>query len=246
MSLGVSGAQPVNPAGDTRLDYVRSQLLAAGFSQAQIGGLLTDSRIQLLPKISVAYKPANWTLVRKKMLANASVQAGVGYIKTNQAIFDSAQKYYGVPSGVIAGIMAIETGFGTNTGGYSVFNALYSRMEHWPVSTWQSQAGELVAFSKYCLNSKLDCLQVKGSYAGAIGLVQFMPDSILAYGVDGDKDGVVDMFNPADAVPSAANFLVRHGWFASKLKALASYYGSPVGYPGIVLNYSALVTKRLK
>jgi membrane-bound lytic murein transglycosylase B len=233
-------------AGDVRLDYVRNQLLAVGFDQTQVENLLTDNRIQLLPKISIAYKPANWGLVRQKLYSKAMVQAGVNYIKSNQAIFDDTQKYYGVPSGVIAGIMAIETNFGSNVGNYSVFNALYSRMEHWPANTWQGQAGELVAFSKYCLNANFDCLQLKGSYAGAIGLVQFMPDSILAYGVDGDKDGVVDLFKPADAIPSAANFLFHHGWTTSKLKALGSYYGSPVGYPSIVLNYSALVTKGLK
>jgi len=247
--LGLSGtsrAQTASSASDVRLDYVRNQLLAGGFNQAQVGNLLTDSRIQLLPKISVAYKPANWTAVAKRMYSKTSVQAGVNYIKSNQAIFDDTQKYYGVPSGVIAGIMAIETNFGSNVGSYPVFNALYSRMEHWPASSWQYQAGELVAFSKYCLNANFDCLQLKGSYAGAIGLVQFMPDSILAYGVDGDKDGVVDLLNAADAVPSAANFLIRHGWFVNKLKALGSYYGSPVGYPSIVLTYSTLVAKGLK
>ena len=70
-----------------------------------------------------------------------------------------------------------------------------------------------------------------------------MPDSLLNYGIDGNRDGLVDLYNPADAIPSAANFLARHNWSGDNTKALAGYYGSSVGYPEIVLNYASLLTQ---
>jgi membrane-bound lytic murein transglycosylase B len=247
-----SFGQTINPiqtqilTADPRLDYVRNQLSASGFKKISIDNLLSDNRIQQLTIKTVAYKAPNWKLVEQKLYSKTSIQTGVNYIKTNQSIFDAMEKYYGIKSGVIAGIIAIETDFGKNTGNYSVFNVIYSRMELWPALNWKGQAEQLIAIAKYCLNSKLDCMQLKGSYAGAMGLVQFMPNSLLAYGVDGNKDGFIDLFNPDDAIPSAANFLHKHGWDVNQLKSLTSYYGSSVGYPKIVLNYSALVSNSLK
>lgn len=230
-------------AADVRLNYVKQTLVSAGISQAQINKLLADKRIKLYTLKTVAYKTPDWKIIENKLYAAASVQKGKNYIKNNQAAFDKAEKGWGVPKEVLAGIMAIETDFGNNTGGYSVFNMLYTRMERWPVSSWRGQAGELVALSKFCLKSKIDCFAVKGSYAGAFGLVQFMPSSVLAYGVDGDGDGVIDLFNPMDAASSAAKFLIGHGWNNNQLKALTGYYGSPVGYPKIVLMYASLLAK---
>ncbi len=68
-----------------------------------------------------------------------------------------------------------------------------------------------------------------------------MPDSLLAYGVDGDANGTVDLANPADAIPSAANFLVAHGYADDQFRSLARYYGSSVGYPTIILKYANLI-----
>jgi membrane-bound lytic murein transglycosylase B len=114
-------------------------------------------------------------------------------------------------------------------------------MKQWPATQWISQANELIALSKYCLNSHIDCFGIKGSYAGAFGIVQFMPSSLLAYGVDGNHDGVVDLSTPADAIPSAANFIKSHGWQQDQLLALTHYYGSSIGYPSIVLAYASLL-----
>lgn len=231
------------PKPTTRLGYVQQQLLAAGFSSAQVTGIFTDPRLRLYPVTQVAYKAPNWTLIKQKLYDSAFVQKGKDYITANQAVFDKAESDYGVPKEVLAGIIAIETEFGVSSGTTITFNALYSRMQKWPVTTWRAQANQLIALATYCLNSKIDCFGIKGSYAGALGIVQFMPDSLLNYGIDGNGDGVIDLYNPADAIPSAANFLVRHNWAGDHIKALAGYYGSSIGYPEIVLNYASLLAQ---
>ncbi len=236
-----SATSSPKPTPLTRLGYVRQQLLADGFDTAQVASILADARLKLYPITQVAYKEPDWIVIKQKLYDPAFVQKGKDYISANQAVFDSAEKDYGVPKEVLAGIIAIETEFGVSSGTTLTFNALYSRMEEWPATTWKAQADQLVALSTYCLKSRVDCFAIKGSYAGALGIVQFMPDSLLAYGVDGNQDGVVDLYNPADAIPSAANFLARHDWAADHVKALAGYYGSAVGYPEIVLNYASLL-----
>jgi membrane-bound lytic murein transglycosylase B len=243
----VAGVVLVRPsillAADTRIDYVKRQLISAGINTTLVNALFADKRLKSYPIKSVSYKQPNWSAVEKKLFSQNSIQAGLNYIVSNKTIFDKAEQDFGVPKGVLAGIIAIETDFGKNSGSYSTFNALYSRVKQWPTARWKAQANELTALSKYCLNSKIDCFGIKGSYAGAFGLVQFMPSSLLAYGVDGDNDRIIDLSKPADAIPSAANFLKSHGWQQNQLLALAHYYGSSVGYPGIVLTYASLLTK---
>lgn len=227
----------------TRLGYVRQQLLLAGFDSVSVDGIITDKRLYKYPIAQVAYKEPDWSVIKQKLYAPDFVQKGKDYIKANQAVFDSAEKDFGVPKEVLAGVIAIETEFGVSVGTTLTFNALYSRMEQWPETKWKAQASQLIALSTYCLNLKIDCFIIKGSYAGALGIVQFMPDSLLNYGIDGNKDGVVDLYNPVDAIPSAGNFLEQHGWLTDNVKALAGYYGSSIGYPEIVLTYASLLTK---
>lgn len=233
----------VSSAKDARLEYVRKQLVSSGIDKAEIDKLLADKRLKLYPLKVVAYKPPNWKVIEKKLYSGNSVQEGKDYIKENQAAFDKAEQDFGVNKEVLAGVIAIETDFGKNLGSYPIFNIIYSRLERWSVAQWRGQANELIALSKFCLKSQLDCFSIKGSYAGAFGLVQFMPSSVLTYGVDGNGDGVIDLSKPIDAVSSAANFLKGHGWGENQLKALARYYGSSIGYPKIVLTFASLLAK---
>lgn len=227
----------------TRMGYVQQQLILAGFNSIQIESLITDSRLKLYSIKQVAYKEPDWNTIKQKLYAPAFVQKGKDYIVAHQEVFDNAENNFGVPKEVIAGVIAIETEFGLSSGTTLTFNALYSRMEQWSEAKWKIQADQLVALSTYCLKSELDCFAIKGSYAGALGIVQFMPDSLLNYGIDGNKDGVVDLYNPVDAIPSAGNFLARHGWSTNNANALARYYGSSIGYPEIVLMYASLLTQ---
>lgn len=238
-TINPSPKLPVN----TRADYVRTQLTAAGIDTAQFNAALADKRLVVYPVKTVAYKDPDWTIIENKLYSAASVQRGKDYIRAHQAVFDQAELDYGVKKEALAGLIAIETDFGKNAGTYPIFNVLYSRMMRWPAATWKTQADQLVAFTQYCTQSNIDCYSVKGSYAGAFGIVQFMPNSLLSYGVDGDHNGVINLSQEIDAIPSAANFLKQHGWDQDPLKSLARYYGSSIGYPGIVLTYADLLAK---
>ena len=231
----------ISLAHDARLEYVRQELVKAGYDKKAASTLVHDKRIKVYAVKKVSYKQPNWGIIESKFYNVDYIQQGKNYIISHSATFEKAETDYDVKKEVIAGIIAIETDFGKNSGSYITFNTLYSRMKQASSTKWKAQAVQLMALSKYCLEEKLDCFSIKGSYAGALGIVQFMPNSLLTYGIDGNADGVVDLFNPEDAVPSAANFLKKHGWDQDQLKSLARYYGSSVGYPQIVLTYAGLI-----
>jgi len=234
----------IAPIQDERLGYVQTKLIESGLPEERVNQILTDSRRTLLPQRSVAYRAPNWTPIKRKIYAASFVQRGKSFIATHQAAFDAAERDFGVPKEIVAGIIGIETEFGKNTGSTPTFNAIYSRLNYKkPNENWRLEAERLIALSTYCMQSNLDCYNVQGSYAGAMGIVQFMPDSLMRYGIDGDNSGLIDLQNPADAVPSAANFLKQHGWAEDHHRALTRYYGNPVGYPEIVLHYATLLRK---
>lgn len=238
----VLSTSPVS--SNARVEYVRSQLASTETGVTVFNSLLADTRLVRYPVKTVAYRAPNWKPIEDKLYSEAWLQKGADYIKANQAIFDKMESDYGIKKEVLTGLIAMETDFGQNAGTYPVFNALYSRMMNWPETTWKAQADQLVALSKHCAQSNIDCYTIKGSYAGAFGIVQFMPNSLLAYGVDGDGSGVIDLSKPIDAIPSAANYLKLHGWDTDQHRALARYYGSSVGYPDIVLKYASLLENR--
>ena len=120
-------SSPTKPV--TRLDYVREQLITDGFNLAQVETILTDSRLKLYTIKQVAYKEPDWAVIKQKLYDPAFVQKGKDYIIANQSVFDQAEKGFGVPKEVLAGVIAIETEFGVSTGTTLTFNALYSRME---------------------------------------------------------------------------------------------------------------------
>ncbi len=241
--LGALTEPSISLAADVRISYVKQQLLSSGLDTKLINTLFADKRLRSYSLKSVSYKQPNWAVIKQKLFSQNSIQAGLSYIASNKNIFEKTEQDFGINKEVLAGILAIETDFGKNSGDYSTFNVIYSRLKQWPLTKWKGQANELIALSKYCLNSHIDCFGIKGSYAGAFGLVQFMPSSLLTYGVDGDNDGVIDLSKPADAIPSAANFLKNHGWQKDELGALTHYYGSSVGYSQIVITYASLLKK---
>jgi len=111
-------------------------------------------------------------------------------------------------------------------------------------SNWAKS--ELVSLLKLHLTTKIDALSLVGSYAGAFGLPQFMPSSMIKYGVDGDNDGDIDLYSYPDAIMSVANFLSNSGWskhHVNKRRALLRYnYSSR--YVRRVLNLASLLNKR--
>lgn len=180
------------------------------------------AQAQQLPNVIEAVKPPkkksirNWDNYRSRFVEPYRIDKGTEFWNENEAILIKAQNTFGVPANVIVAIIGVETIYGRHTGRDRVLDALATLAFDYPEGQRDRSAfflQELGAFIVLCENTHLDATSVKGSYAGAIGLGQFMPSSWQAYAVDGDGNGVVDLMNSTeDAIFSVANFLKVHGW----------------------------------
>ncbi|MDH5592620.1 MAG: lytic murein transglycosylase B, partial [Gammaproteobacteria bacterium] len=129
---------------------------------------------------------------------------------------DKAEQQYGVPAEIIIAILGVETRYGDNVGRYRVLDALSTLAFRYPPRSPFFRS-ELEHFLLLTREEQISVLDPIGSYAGAMGLGQFMPSSYRSYAVDFDQDGKRDIWtNPADAIGSIANYLKRHGWVAGE------------------------------
>jgi len=214
-----------------------------GFAKRQVDSLFSDSRLKRYPQSAFPKGAWSWENYTKEILSPASVRAGRKFLEEHRLIFQRAEEQFGVESHYLVSLLRVETHLGQNLGRYSVMNILYTRLQEKNRRTWAEK--NLIALSVYCLLYEIDCYAIKGSYAGAFGLPQFLPLTLVYYGVDADGDGVENLFSVEDAVMSAANYLVALGWHEDKTRALALYYGSSRGYPVAVRRY-ALAVKRIE
>lgn len=181
---------------------------------------------ELLPKVIQAVRPPktkgvrNWDSYRSRFVEPFRIRKGIEFWEENQETLKQAEAMYGVPQEVIVAIIGVETIYGRHIGDYRVLDSLATLAFAYPQGQ-KDRSGfflsELEAFIALCNKTHLDALEVKGSYAGAIGLGQFMPSSWSNFAVDGDADGIVDLFHSRkDAIFSVANFLKVHGWEKGK------------------------------
>lgn len=154
----------------------------------------------------------SWHAYRAQFVDERHVRAGVEFWRAHRKPLARARRAYGVPEEIIVAIIGIETFYGRNTGRWRVIDALATLAFDYPPRALFFRE-ELENYLLFVRELDLDVFSVKGSYAGAIGIPQFMPGSYLRYAVDFDRDGSTDLRgNAADAIGSVANFLQRHGW----------------------------------
>jgi membrane-bound lytic murein transglycosylase B len=162
----------------------------------------------------------NWNAYHDRFIEPKRVAAGLAFWNANADWLAKAQAQYGVPASVIVGIIGVETYYGRITGNFRVIDALATLAFDFPTGRKDRTPffrGELEQFLLMCHREGEDCASVKGSYAGAIGLPQFMPSSINQHAVDFDGDGHIDLLNsPADVIGSIAHFLQQSGWQPGK------------------------------
>lgn len=174
------------------------------------------------------------------ILIPKSLQRGKDFIEKHQETLDKVYEDYGVDSEVIAAILRVETNFGSYLGKHSVLNTLYTQYILNPAR--RNMALEQTEFFlRLAKKNGWDLFEIKGSSWGAIGLPQFMPFSYWHFAVDGNGDDKIDLFDPVDAIYSAANYLAEHGWsekIRDRRKAIASYYGQDGAYVNAVLAYA--------
>ncbi|NJM32126.1 MAG: lytic murein transglycosylase B [Limnobacter sp.] len=182
--------------------------------------LLKEARY--LPHVVKAVKPPNkpgvrdWDRYRSRFVEKFRIEKGIEFWNDNETALNQASQQFGVPPEVIVAIIGVETIYGRHLGKNRVLDSLATLAFDYPTGQRDRSeffTQELAAFIVLTENSHLDALQVEGSYAGAVGLGQFMPSSWQAYAVDGDGNGIIDLFgSKTDAIFSVANFLKVHGW----------------------------------
>ncbi|MFA7292735.1 MAG: lytic murein transglycosylase, partial [Rhodocyclaceae bacterium] len=182
---------------------------------------LSASFARLRPNEAVlrAIKPAvvpelqrSWERYRARFLNERRITAGVRFWQAHEATLKRASAIFGVPEEIIVAIIGVETEYGKNTGRFSVMQALSTLAFNYPPRAPFFRS-ELEQFLLLARDNSFDPLSVKGSYAGAIGIPQFMPSSQQRYAVDFDGNGRVELTSSTtDAIGSVASFLAQHGW----------------------------------
>ena len=177
--------------------------------------LLEQARYQpeIIEKMTrPAEKTMTWGRYRQIFVEPERARQGADYLAAHRDLFEAAEKRYGVPAYIVAAILGVETRYGGFIGSDRVIDALSTlAFDYPPRSAFFTK--ELGAFIQLCVDEKLDCTNDVGSYAGAMGLGQFMPSSYAAYAVDGNNDGKRDLWDqPADIIFSVANYLAENGW----------------------------------
>jgi membrane-bound lytic murein transglycosylase B len=169
----------------------------------------------------------SWTDYRALFVNSERIDGGLAYWESHARSLARARDEFGVPEEVILAIIGIESLYGRNAGNYRVLDALATLAFDYPPRA-EFFRGELEQFLLLAREQHLDPLSVKGSYAGAIGIPQFMPGSIRSYALDYNGDGEVDVAGSAgDAIGSVANFLARHGWTHELPIALPATVANP-------------------
>jgi len=192
---------------------------SAGLSQQQVERWLAHAKFQ--PKIVAAMdrpllQPPKWFEYAPPLLAPDRVSAGVAFWRANAPALARAEADYGVPAEIIVAILGVETIYGRNTGSYRVIDALATLAFDYPRRAAFFR-GELREYLLLAHEQGWSPLVPTGSFAGAIGMPQFMPGSHRQYAVDFDRDGRIDLWHDsADVIGSVANYLARHDWLAGQ------------------------------
>lgn len=188
--------------------------------------ILTDPRLTLTDHLLTKKTPRDIkeivAIYRNNVLRSESVEDGIAIAAAFQKDLIRARKNYGVDPYTIVSILRVETTFGTTLGAESIVNSLYT-LYVMREDRRKFAFTELIHFIAIADREGRDPFEVKGSWAGAFGLPQFIPSSYRAYAVDGDGDGKVDLFGFPDAIASVANYLSRHGWKHDQRRAILRY-----------------------
>ena len=218
--------KPGSVAAPTYASHPAAQAFAAevaernGLPVAWIDAQLAQAqRLDVVRKLIMpppAGTAKNWAAYRARFIEPQRIAAGVAFWRDHEAWLHEAQDRWGVPPDIVVAIIGVETFYGRVTGNFRIIDALATLAFDFPPGRKDRSAffrGELEEFFVLCAREGSDPLAVKGSYAGAMGLPQFLPSSINRYAVDMDGDGHINLQrNAADAIGSVAHYFASFGW----------------------------------
>ena len=197
-------------------DFIRQMAQRHGFVEHELKFLFSRARRE--PAILAAIAPPkdpqarSWLAYRARFVTGSRIAEGAAFWRRHAAALERASQEHGVPEEIIVAIIGVETVYGRQMGTWRVIDAL-STLAFDFAPRAEFFRGELEQYLLYARDAGIDVFSVRGSYAGAIGIPQFMPGSYRRFAIDFDGDGVIDLrASPGDAIGSVANFLVKHGW----------------------------------
>ncbi|MBW1727486.1 MAG: lytic murein transglycosylase [Deltaproteobacteria bacterium] len=224
---------------NTYFETLQESLIKDGFDKHTIIRLYSHPKVYFeTKKASLFLFHREAVLNYDHFTSPGNIQKSRKYMAKHKPDLLRAERTYGVNKEIITAIILIETKLGTRLGGPSVLNMLSTvaslsdpdvrnmfwgkvsksnkltkkKFENWVGRKSKWAYNELKAFLTYTTREKMDPSRIYGSYAGAMGIPQFMPSNILAFAKDGNNDGRVDLFNHADAIMSVATYLKHYGW----------------------------------
>jgi membrane-bound lytic murein transglycosylase B len=195
--------------------FVRELVQRHGFQEKELKRMF--SRVQrVAPVLDAISRPAervrSWEEYRALLVTDRRIAEGVEFWKRYRRTLERAQRKYGVAPEYVVAIIGVETFYGRNTGNWRVVDALTTLAFDYPPRAGFFR-GELEHYLLLARDASADVFSMRGSYAGAIGIPQFMPSSARRYAVDFDGSGSIDLQKSrSDAIGSVANFLKLHGW----------------------------------
>jgi len=184
------------------------------FDESELEDLFAAVAIKedILARIAKPSEGMPWYKYRRIFLTEERINAGVKFWQDNAQTLAEVEKNYGVPAPIIVAIIGVETSYGKNTGKHRVIDALSTLAFAYPPRAKFFQS-ELEHYLLFCRDQRFNPLEPLGSYAGAMGMPQFMPSSFRSFAVDFDQDGQSDIWhNNADVIASVANYFAKHEW----------------------------------
>ena len=196
--------------------FIRKMVEQHAFVEKELKFMFARARKE--PAILAAIAPPktapmrSWHTYRGRFVVEPRIAEGVEFWRRNAAALQRAAAAHGVPEEIIVAIIGVETVYGRQMGSWRVIDALSTLAFDFPPRA-EFFREELEQYLLFTREQNLDVFSVRGSYAGAIGIPQFMPGSYRRYAVDFDGDGSINLrTSETDAVGSVANFLAKHGW----------------------------------
>lgn len=219
-AIGIACAAPASAQNIASLpeaiafanDLEQRQGFAAEQLLAQMATLQTNPRVIQLMEPPATPGQRSWQRYRARFIEPRRIQNGVRFWQEHAATLARARALYGVPEEIIVAIIGVETFYGRITGNFGVYEALATLAFQYPrrADFFRTELEQFLLMSR---ENGFDPLTIKGSFAGALGIPQFMPGSLRRYAIDFDGDQRVDLANSVpDAIGSVARFLEQHGW----------------------------------
>jgi membrane-bound lytic murein transglycosylase B len=211
----VLAANPVNEVSVSQDEFIALMVKKHKFNEKDLNKVLNQTIVSqtILDAISrPAEKKLTWHQYRQIFIKDKRINQGVDFMQENKSKLDEAEKIYGVPAEIITAIIGVETFYGRIAGSYRVVDALNTLAFHYPKRA-DFFRSEFEHFLLLAREQGFNPNSLKGSYAGAMGMPQFISSSYRNFAIDFDGDDVIDIWNnPNDAIGSVANYFSEHGW----------------------------------